>query len=82
MTPDESLTLMMALVADGPLRSRDIARGLYCTPTRALRIANSLLATQALSHPRYNHWVITEKGRIACALLMVKDPSLHAAFFG
>jgi len=47
-----------------------------------LRRSLARLATQALSHPRYNHWVITEKGRIACALLMIKDPSLHAAFFG
>lgn len=81
MTQDETITLLMALVAERPLQSRDIANGLGCSIEHAYYVANSLRNAGALAKPRYGHWSITEKGRIASALAMHKDPSLHYAFF-
>ena len=81
MTADETLTLMMALTARRPLESRQIAQGLDTSVEHAYYVANGLKRLGALEKPRYGHWTITEKGRIACALAMHKDPSLVAAFF-
>jgi hypothetical protein len=77
MTANETFVLMMAL-ADGPLRYRDVyaaVRG-----ERAWAILNSLHKAGALEHPAYNHWQITEKGRIAAALAMHKDAKLARSF--
>lgn len=81
MTDDETLTLMMALVSKSPLKSREIAQGLDSDVAHAYYVASGLRRQGALEKPRYGHWTITEKGRIACALAMHKDPSLHVAFF-
>lgn len=81
LTYDETLTLMMALVAERPLESREIARGLDSGVDRAYYVANGLKAAGALEKPRYGQWAITEKGRIACALAMCKLPDLRMAFF-
>lgn len=72
---------MMALVSERPLESREIARGLDSSVDHAYYIANGLRTAGALTKPRYGHWSITEKGRLACALAMHKDPALHSAFF-
>lgn len=39
-------------------------------------ILNTLRLVGAIEHPAYDRWVITEKGRIAVALAMAKDPEL------
>lgn len=36
---------------------------------KAWYVADRLRSVGALSHPQYGRWQITEKGRIACALL-------------
>lgn len=80
MTEDETLTLMMALTSEKPLRLREIALSLECTSDHARYLTDSLRSAGVLTKPRYGEVAITEKGRIACALAMVKDPSLRAAF--
>lgn len=78
MTRDETVVLMLALAEDGqPLRYRTVRDAIGGEPWNVL---NSLKAQGALDHPRYNDWRITEKGRIAAALAMHKDPQLAAAF--
>ena len=78
---DETLTLMMALVAERPLETREIAQGIDSSREHAYYVANTLRVSGALEKPRYGHWTITEKGRIACALAMHQDRSLRTAFF-
>lgn len=78
MTANQTFVLMLALQADGPLRYQtvyDAVKG-----ERAWSILNSLKQAGALEHPAYNHWQITEKGRIAAALAMAKDQKLALAF--
>lgn len=78
MTRDETLVLMLALAEDGePLRYRTVQGTLGGEPWRILR---GLADQGALRHAGYNDWRITEKGRIAAALAMAKDPELAAAF--
>jgi len=81
LTDDETLTLMMALTSSCVLTSKQIAQGLDCDVRKVWQIANRLTEAGALTKPRYGQWAITEKGRIACALALYKDPSLQAAFF-
>lgn len=72
MTRDETAALMLALAADGqPLRYRTVQNALGGEPWGIL---NSLKIQGALRHAGYNDWRITEKGRIAAALAMHKDP--------
>lgn len=83
MTADETLILMMALICDKhPLTTRDIVLGLDVRADRAYYVASRLRQQGVLTKPRFGEWAITEKGRIACALAMHKDPSLYDAFFG
>jgi hypothetical protein len=81
MTTDETLTLMMALISQTPIGSREIAQGLDCSLMSAHKIACDLKVAGGLQAVRNGVWRISEKGRIACALSMHKDPSLCAAFF-
>lgn len=78
MTNNETLVLMLALTADGVLRYREVFRAVH--GERAWSILNSLKKAGALDHPGYGLWQITEKGRIAAALAMHKDPKLARAF--
>lgn len=78
MTMNETFVLMLALAAGDRLRYRDVyaaVRG-----ERAWAILDSLRKAGVLDHPSYDHWRITEKGRIAAALAMHKDSKLAAAF--
>jgi hypothetical protein len=78
MNTSETFVLLLALKADGRLRYRDVyaaVRG-----ERAWSILNGLRKGGALSHPAYDHWEITEKGRIAAALAIHKDRKLAEAF--
>jgi len=79
MTVNETFVLMMALQANGRLRYRDVCAAMppYAEPWGIL---NSLRRQGAVEHPRYDHWEITEKGRIAAALALHKDPKLADAF--
>lgn len=77
MTDDEICVLMLALAEDGqPLRYKTVY-GIF--RERGLNILNRLKAQGALDHPRYNDWRITERGRIAAALALHKNPALAAA---
>lgn len=79
MTDDQVIVLLMALTAiNGVLRYREVYVAVY--GERASRILKELFTAGVLDHPGYNDWRITEKGRIAAALLMHKDPSLADAF--
>jgi hypothetical protein len=78
---DETLTLMMALTAEHPLETREIAQGLDCSREHAYYVAHGLRTAGALVKPRYGCWAITEKGRIACAMAMYHAPDLRTAFF-
>lgn len=77
MTRDETAILMLALAEDGqPLRYKTAYAMLGEASWRILR---NLADQGALHHAGYNDWRITEKGRIAAALAMHKDPALAAA---
>lgn len=78
MSDNETIVLLLALKADGPLRYADVFKAMR--GERAWSILNSLKGQGALDHPAYNHWQITEKGRIAAALAMSKNPRLAEAF--
>lgn len=78
MTKDEICVLMLALAEDGhPLRYKAV---FAIMGERCLNILNNLKRQGAVDHAGYNDWRITEKGRIAAALAMAKDPELAAAF--
>jgi Mn-dependent DtxR family transcriptional regulator len=81
VTSDETLTLMVALVAERTIHTKEVARALDCKMDHARYVVASLHQDGALYKPRHGYWTITEKGRIACALAMYKDQGLHAAFF-
>lgn len=76
MTRDETLVLVTAALADRPLRYRDVVHVLGGEPWSKMK---SLRDQGALEHLGYDRWLITEKGRIAAALAMAKDPDLAAA---
>lgn len=78
MNTNETFVLLLALKADGPLRYREVYAAVH--GERAWSILNALHKAGALDHPAYNHWQITEKGRIAAALAMSKDSKLADAF--
>lgn len=77
ITRDEIAVLMLALAADGQSLRYKAAYAIM--GERCLKILNSLKVQGALDHAGYNDWRITEKGRIAAALAMHKDPDLAAA---
>lgn len=79
MTVNETFVLMLALIADGRLRYRDVTQAMP-RGYEPWRILDSLKNDGALEHLGYDHWQITEKGRIAIALAMHKDPALAYAF--
>ena len=74
MTPDEATILRAALaVADsGLVRLRYHTVYAIMGERRAYRALKSLRDQGALEHPGYNDWRITEKGRIAIALVNAK----------
>lgn len=78
MTNNETIVLLLALKADGRLRYRTVYQAMR--GERAWSILSNLRSQGALEHRGYDHWQITEKGRIAAALLMAKNPRLAAAF--
>ncbi len=78
MTNNETIVLLLALKVDGPLRYATVYHAMG--GERAWSILRRLRHAGALDHPGYNHWQITEKGRIAAALAMAKNSRLAAAF--
>lgn len=76
LTRDETLILVLAATGTGRLAYRDVCAVIGGEPWSKL---NSLKNAGALAHHRYNHWEITEKGRIAAALALTKDPKLAEA---
>ena len=78
MTVNETFVLMLALQADDRLRYWTVYQA--CHGERAHGLLVALERQGALEHVRYDHWRITEKGRIAAALAMHKDPKLAEAF--
>lgn len=88
MTDDEILALMMLLTAERRLQAADIGEGLSGkigsegARTHALGVLRALErggAARRMSGP-HSPWEITEKGRIAAALLMHKQPDLRSIF--
>lgn len=67
MTQNQKFVLLHALKEDGPFRYRAIY---YALGERAWPVLNSLKVGGLLSHPGYDRWEITERGRIAAAFLM------------
>ena len=88
MTDDEVLALMMLLTAERPVQARAIGEGLTGrlnsegARAQALSVLRSLRRGGAAARIAGSHspWEITEKGRIAAALLMYKDPELRQIF--
>jgi hypothetical protein len=78
MTKNETIVLLLALKVNGRLRYRAVYYAMG--GERAWSILNGLRNAGALDHPAYDHWEITEKGRIAAALLLAKDARLAEAF--
>lgn len=80
MTVNETFVLMLALQADDRLQIGAVASAMHGTADNAWPVLNSLRRQGAIEHVRYDHWRITEKGRIAAALAMHQDPKLASAF--
>ena len=74
MTTNETFVLMLALIANDRLQYRTVYDAVH--GEQAWTILNKLRKQGALEHVRYDHWKITEKGRIAIALAMTKDKRL------
>jgi len=74
VTDSETLVLMLALQNDPHLRYRTV----YTTvrSEAAWSILNRLREQGAVEHVGYDHWRITERGRIAIGLAMAKDSKL------
>lgn len=77
---NETMILLMALKADQRLRWRHAYMALR--GEHAWAVLNRLRSAGAIEHVGYDHWRITEKGRIAAALVMSKNPALAQAFDG
>jgi hypothetical protein len=88
MTDDEILALMMLLTTERRLQAADVGEGLTgrigseSGRTHALAVLRSLERGGAACRIAGPHspWEITEKGRIAAALLMHKKPDLREVF--
>lgn len=76
MTGDETAVLMLALRPSAKLYKA----AFRVFGERAYYVLKSLERQGAIEHVGYNDWRITEKGRIAAALAMAKDPELAAVF--
>lgn len=73
MTEDEATILRLALACDEgglPLRWRTVRDLLG---ERGWSVLDRLKKQGAMEHPGYDHWRITEKGRIAIALQTAAD---------
>jgi hypothetical protein len=84
LTDNEKLALV-TLVHRGPCSTHDMAAYLRCgIPsvyhergyTVALNLLNALKSGQAATHG-YGRWEVTERGRIAAALALFKEPKLQ-----
>lgn len=84
LTDDEKLALV-TLLRCGPCSTYDIAArlrcGARCTSHErgyniALNLLNALKSCKAATHG-YGRWEITERGRIAAALVLFKEPKLQ-----
>lgn len=76
LTRDETLILVLAATGTGRLLYRDVCAVIGGEPWGKL---NALKNEGALAHHGYNRWEITEKGRLAAALALIKDPELAEA---
>lgn len=88
MNDDEILTLMMLLTSERRLQAGQVGEGLTGRIDResarvvgmaALRSLERQGAARRIAGP-HSPWEITEKGRIAAALLMHKNPDLRQIF--
>lgn len=77
MTCDEITVLMRALAAGRLLRFAEAATALNAGAVHTFYVIETLTAAGALQHTPtiagYGQYQITEKGRIACALIQVKS---------
>lgn len=70
VTADESATLLFTLMRGEPCSGADIAGALNCSPRRAYTITEKLRRHGCIERARHGSWIITERGRLACALVM------------
>lgn len=85
---DMQVAVLMFLTAPRPLTALALGEelvasgSLYRTKTLGKMVCARLLDHGLISpaHPR-GHYTISERGRIAGALIMGKDPALRVAFF-
>ncbi len=85
MTQDECLALLAVVAHGEPVATEVIGLGLQQGRTAAREIGrrhlNELERQGAVRRVFYGLWLPTEKGRIAAALIMGKDPELMEIFF-
>lgn len=89
MTREELETLAVLLAEDGQASYQDLGFLLWNRPRRPTaetarvygkRRADALVAAGALCRPAAGRVALTERGRIALALSMARDPALRSAF--
>lgn len=88
-TLDRILALMTLIAVDHPMSALQIGEAIsdFARKNRqayyeyGYATLGPLVAQGAVAKPFSDFYVPTEKGRIAAALLMAKDPGLRAAFF-
>ncbi len=78
MNNNETILLLLALKAGERLRWRHAYQALR--GEHAWAVLNSLRNSGAIEHVGYDHWRITEKGRLAAGLAMGKNKALALAF--
>jgi biotin operon repressor len=70
VTADETATLLFTLMRGEPCSGADIADALNCSPRRAYTVIEKLRRHGCIARARHGSWIITERGRLACALAM------------
>jgi biotin operon repressor len=81
ITEDETLLLLTLLSYGGAASTTHLREALCLSSSRIWHLALGLEEHGAVIHPRYGRYSLTEKGRIACALVMHKRPDLAVTFF-
>ena len=87
MTTEEILALMTLVSSNRPMSARQVGETIIDSASVAERYEGGrkalipLVMHGAVVAPFTDSYSPTEKGRIAAALLMAKDPGLRVAFF-
>ena len=57
----------------GPMRFREAKAAAGLDPDRTYEVLHRLWRLRVIEHVRYDHWAVTERGRIAIALHRAKE---------